>query len=156
MSGDEGTAAVRHDGRECTAHARIDAHRSSPLLSSLSARVPRASIEVVSEFALVKLVELWNHPSPEGLLYYAFRPPWVRRRADESFFVLHPELATMGGKLLLPPEKKELMPGGAGGGDQQQEEQLRLTAGGGGSTTARNQPQQPQQQQYNGAALINA
>ncbi len=57
---------------------------------------------VVSEYGLSKLVELWNHSADDGFVYYAFRPPWVRRRADESFFTLHPELAAPGAKMILP------------------------------------------------------
>jgi len=54
---------------------------------------------VVSEFQLAKLPELWHHvpADADGNIYYALRPPWVRRRAEESMFALHPELSTAGG-----------------------------------------------------------
>lgn len=48
---------------------------------------------VVSEYHLTKLAELWNHTADDGYIYFGFRPPWVRRRAEESFLALHPELA---------------------------------------------------------------
>jgi len=56
---------------------------------------------VVSTFKLTKLVELWNHHDVNdsdgagdgGYIYYAFRPPFVRRRIDQTFTALHPEMA---------------------------------------------------------------
>jgi hypothetical protein len=100
--------------------------------------------EVVSEYALSKLVELWNHSGSDGFLYYAFRPPWVRRTAQESFFVLHPEMSVPGGKFVDGARQERIAQG--------EQEQLRLTAGSGASTArsqhggsdlARTQAQQP-------------
>lgn len=51
--------------------------------------------EIISKFHLVKLVELWNHRNDDGtFLYFAVKPPWVRRETRESFEKLHPERLT--------------------------------------------------------------
>ena len=43
----------------------------------------------------VQLVELWDHPSDDGVFqYFALRPPWVHRPTRESFERLHPERQT--------------------------------------------------------------
>lgn len=49
----------------------------------------------MSEYGLSKLVELFGKEDG-GHIYFALRPPWVRRRADESFYALHPEMAAGG------------------------------------------------------------
>lgn len=38
-----------------------------------------------------QVVELWNHRPGDGSVYYAYRPPWVRRKKLEAFYCLHPE-----------------------------------------------------------------
>ena len=49
----------------------------------------------MSEYGLSKLVELFGKEDGDHI-YFALRPPWVRRRADESFYALHPEMAAGG------------------------------------------------------------
>ena len=50
----------------------------------------RAS-DVVMKYKLKKVVEDWHSQPGDGFLYYMFRPPWVRSRATDTFFTLHPE-----------------------------------------------------------------
>src|SRR4051812_10892491 len=53
---------------------------------------------VISEHSLTKLPELWPHiDSAEGMIYFALNPPWKKRRKEESFYALHPEMAKSGG-----------------------------------------------------------
>eukprot|EP00455_Lapot_gusevi_P032137 TRINITY_DN3502_c0_g1_i2.p1 TRINITY_DN3502_c0_g1~~TRINITY_DN3502_c0_g1_i2.p1 ORF type:complete len:456 (-),score=53.94 TRINITY_DN3502_c0_g1_i2:410-1777(-) len=48
------------------------------------------SNDVLSKFALSRVVEVWNHRI-EGKLYFTFRPPWVHVRISDTYFNLHPE-----------------------------------------------------------------
>ena len=43
------------------------------------------------KYKLKKVVEDWHSRPGDGYLYYMFRPPWVRARATDTFFTLHPE-----------------------------------------------------------------
>ena len=43
------------------------------------------------KYKLQKVVEDWHSQPGDGYLYYMFRPPWVRARATDTFFTLHPE-----------------------------------------------------------------
>jgi hypothetical protein len=47
--------------------------------------------ETISSHGLSKVVELWNHEPGDGSVYYAFKPPWVKRAATDSYYVLHPD-----------------------------------------------------------------
>lgn len=99
----------------------------SPLLS-----------EVISEYALSKLVELWNHIGSDGFLYYSFKPPWVRRRIEESLFVLHPEMAKGGKYIASKPHQASIEQG-----DSRPMEQPRLM-----SATAANAASAAQSHQH--------
>jgi hypothetical protein len=78
----------------------------------------------VSEYGLCKLVELWHHSGSDGFLYYAFRPPWVKRKVDESYNILHPELLLRGAQkgIQSDRERKQIK-------DSNQVSPLRITEG---------------------------
>jgi hypothetical protein len=101
---------------------------------------------IVSEFQLAKLPELWHHcpahdnqqqnqqqqqdgaPSDPNV-YYALRPPWVRRRAEASMFALHPELSVAGGTFAAAQKQQALQRLREEKKAQQPTEPLMLTAG---------------------------
>lgn len=70
--------------------------------------------EVVSENGLSKVVELWNHYPNDGSVYYAFKPPWVKRRTTDSYYTLYPErrnfraLKQMQMQMEMEKEKEEM------------------------------------------------
>jgi hypothetical protein len=47
--------------------------------------------DIISSHGLSKVVELWNHEPGDGSVYYAFKPPWVKRSSTDSYYVLHPD-----------------------------------------------------------------
>lgn len=45
----------------------------------------------VSQYALSKVSELWNHKAGDGSIYYALKPSWVSRDPTQTYYTLHPE-----------------------------------------------------------------
>lgn len=85
----------------------------------------RGSPAIVSEFCLAKLPELWHHSS-DGALYYALRPPWVKRRAEASMLAINPAFGNAKQQQQQQKEQHAAV----------QHEQLMLTAGTGALTPA--------------------
>lgn len=67
---------------------RATAPRGRIVDSCIVACLLLCSPAVVSEYALAKLVDLWNHTA-EGYIYYAFRPPFSRAAAVRLSRDLH-------------------------------------------------------------------
>lgn len=67
--------------------ASVDSERGLQAYMNVMAR----SGDVVMKYQLKKVVEDWHSRPGDGFLYYMFRPPWVRARATDTFFTLHPE-----------------------------------------------------------------
>jgi len=47
--------------------------------------------KIIEKYKLVKVVEHWNVRPGDGHVYFTLRPPWVKVRPVEGFYVLHPE-----------------------------------------------------------------
>jgi hypothetical protein len=57
---------------------------------------------------LSKVVELWNHRPDGGSIYYAFKPPWVRRPHHDAYFILHPERRTFAAQRAADDDRERL------------------------------------------------
>ena len=49
------------------------------------------SNHIVAKYMLKKVVEDWNVTPGDGMLYFTFRPPWIKAPVTDTFYSLHPE-----------------------------------------------------------------
>jgi len=93
---------IRKDWEECDFEVYVDSESLVILKFDLSTldhpeglqaylSVTASSNPLILDNRLTKIVELWNHDPGDGCLYFAFKPPFVKRPPLESFYTIHPE-----------------------------------------------------------------